>query len=274
MRWFLQAFDWRRFGAFLVWGIAVTLYAARGSAAEVPALAGRVNDRAQILAAATRDQLTRKLSAYEQSTGHQLALLTMPTLGGDPIEDFSIRVVEAWKLGKKDRDDGILLLVVSGDRKVRIEVGYGLEGELPDAAAGRIIRDVMTPHFRSGDYNTGITAAVDAILASTGAEALVGGDAAVAKGQPRAIQKIKTAPVGVFGWIGWILAALFKLAFFGIFIVIFIVLVVVNLLGGGGRSRGFYVGGGGFGSGGGGGGGGGFSGGGGSFGGGGASGDW
>jgi uncharacterized protein len=276
VRWFLQGFRLRRIVPFLVWCVAVTLYAVRGSAAEVPALAGRVNDHAQILAAATREQLTRKLAAYEQSTGHQLALLTIPTLDGDPIEDFSIRVVEAWKLGKKDRDDGILLLVVSGDRKVRIEVGYGLEGDLPDAAAGRIIREVVAPHFRRGDYDTGISAAVDAILASTGGEALAVGDTAVTKGQQRAVPRTKTAPVGVFGWIGWLLSTLFKLAFFGVFVVIVIVLVIINLLGGGGRSRGLFVGGGGFGSGGGGfgGGGGGFGGGGGSFGGGGASGDW
>lgn len=277
MRWLLHGLCWRRFWPYLVWCVAITLFAARGFAAEVPALEGRVNDHAQVLRPATRQQLTSKLLAYEQATGHQLAILTVPTLAGDPIEDYGIRVVEAWKLGKKDRDDGVLLLVASGDKKVRIEVGYGLEGDLPDAAAGRIIREVMAPHFRRGDFDTGISAAVDAIVAKTGGESLVGGENTTTSPQskPRPLKQPKAAPVGVIGWLGWILSALFKLAFFGVFIVIVIILAVINLFGGGRRSRGFYVGGGGFGGGGfGGGGGGGFSGGGGSFGGGGASGDW
>jgi uncharacterized protein len=278
VRWLLQHLGLRRFLPFLVWCVAVTLCAAQGFAAEVPALSGRVNDQARVLSEQTRQRLTNRLAAYEQSTGHQLAVLTVPTLDGDPIEDFSIRVVEAWKLGRKDRDDGILLLVASGDKKVRIEVGYGLEGDLPDAAAGRIIRDVMAPHFRRGDFDTGISAAVDAILAKTGGESLDAGGTTASQDKQRVVKQPRAAPVGVLGWIGWILSTLFKLAFFGVFVVIVVVLAFINMFGGGGRggrSRGFYVGGGGFGSGGGGfGGGGGFSGGGGSFGGGGASGDW
>ena len=262
---------WRRLLPFLVWCVAVTLYVSQGLAAEVPALVGRVNDYARILSAETNQRLTTKLAAYEQTTGHQLAILTVPSLDGDPIEDFGIRVVESWKLGKKDRDDGILMLIASRDRKMRIEVGYGLEGDLPDAAAGQIVRDLMAPHFKRGDYDTGVAAAVDAILRRTGGETLVGGDAPKAQGKARTAKQPKAAPVGVLGWIGWALAALFKVAFFGIFIIVVIVLLLFNSFGGG-RSRGFYIGGGGFGSGGGGGGG--FGGGGGGFGGGGASGDW
>lgn len=261
----------KRIVPFLVWCIAITLYTARGFAIEVPALEGRVNDHANIISPNARQRLTQQLAAYEQSTGHQLAILTVPTLGGDPIEDFGIRVVEAWKLGKKGTDDGILLLIASGDRKMRIEVGYGLEGTLPDAAAGRIIRDVMAPQFRRGDYDAGVVAAVNAIFAATGAEALAI-DGIRADPNKRALQKqAKPAPTGLIGWFGWILGALFKVAFFGIFIIVVIILGVLNMFGGG-RSRGTYYGGG-FG-GGGGGGGGSFGGGGGSFGGGGASGDW
>jgi len=276
VRWLLQRLGFQRPLPFLVWCVALALYAAQGSAAEVPLLEGRVNDHARVLAPETRQRLTNKLAAFEQSTGHQLAILTVTTLAGDPIEDFGIRVVEAWKLGKKDRDDGILLLIASGDRKARIEVGYGLEGSLPDAAAGRIIREVMAPYFRRSDFDTGVSLAVDAILTKTGGEALVGNDTSAPNSSQSAVKQTKASPVGALGWVGWILATLFKLAFFGVFVVIVIILAVINLFGGGGRrGGGFYVGGGGFGGGGSGGGGdGGFGGGGGSFGGGGASGDW
>jgi uncharacterized protein len=271
--WLLRQLGSKRLWPFLVWCVAVTLYTARGFAIEVPPLEGRINDHAQILSASAQQRLTAKLAAYEQTTGHQLAVLTVPTLGGDPIEDYGIRVVEAWKLGKKGQDDGILLLIAARDKKMRIEVGYGLEGALPDAAAGRIIREVMAPHFRRGDYDAGVSAAVDAILASTGAETLVGGDTPSAQGNQKGVpSRSQAAPVGILGWIGWLIAFFFKLAFFGVFVVVIIIFALINLFGGG-RSRGMYIGGGGFGSGGGGGDSG-FSGGGGSFGGGGASGDW
>ncbi|HEY5955301.1 MAG TPA: TPM domain-containing protein [Polyangiaceae bacterium] len=263
---------WRRW-LWFVGAVVITLLAARAFALEVPALAGRVNDNARILSAEAAQRLTQRLSAYEQATGHQLAILTIPTLGGDPIEDYSIRVVEAWKLGKKSADDGILLLVAAGDHKMRIEVGYGLEGELPDAMAGRIVREVMAPYFRRGDYDGGVSAAIDAILSKTGAANLVSDEAPAVRGKQSV--RHRATPTGPLGWIGWLLSTLFKVAFFGIFI---IVVIVMGLFNAGGRRRGIYFGGGGFGGGsggfGGGGGGGGFSGGGGGFGGGGASGDW
>lgn len=265
----------------LSWIAAVILFALNAQAVEVPPLQGRVNDHAGILSPAVEESLTRKLAAYEQATGHQLAVLTIATLAGDPIEDFSIRVVEAWKLGKKGVDDGILLLVASNDRKMRIEVGYGLEGDFPDAAAGRVVRDVMAPHFRRGDFESGITAGVNAVLSATGAEALAGQDKASGKrgawhadDETGVSNQKRAPPSGILGWAGYLLSLLFKFAFFGIFVLIILFLLVTNLLTGGFRG-GFF--GGGFGGGGGGGGGGGFdgfSGGGGGFGGGGASGDW
>jgi uncharacterized protein len=259
----------------LVGTVAISLMARQTFALEVPALQGRVNDHAQIISAEAAQRLTQRLTAYEQATGHQLAILTIPTLGGDPIEDYSIRVVEAWKLGKKSADDGILLLVAAGDHKMRIEVGYGLEGDLPDAMAGRIVREVMAPYFRRGDYDGGISAAVNAILSNTGAQNLVGDEAQAIRGKQAVRHTQRAAPTGPLGWIGWLVSTLFKVAFFGIFIIVIIVMGFFNSVG---RRRGIYFGGGGFGSGGGGGfgggGGGGFSGGGGGFGGGGASGDW
>jgi uncharacterized protein len=235
-------------------------------ALQVPPLEGRINDRAALLSPAIKQRLTERLVAYENATGHQLAVLTIPSLEGDPIEDFSIRVVESWKLGKKSKDDGILVLVVYKDRKMRIEVGYGLEGELPDAAAGRIVRDVMVPRFRSGDYEGGIAAAVDAVIQKTGGQAAT---SATPSDAPR-----NGTPARPLGLLGRILSGLFKLAFFGIFGFIFLIVWLLNRLGGR-RSGGMFFSGGGYGGGSGGGfGGGGFSGGGGGFGGGGASGGW
>ncbi len=135
------------------------------TAADVPFLSGRIVDDAEILSAETRRVLTDKLKTHEDRTGDQIAVLTVKTLGGENIEEYATRVFESWKLGQKGKDNGVLLIVASGDRRMRIEVGYGLEGTLTDLQAGRIIRNVMAPQFKAGDYNGGITAGVDAILA-------------------------------------------------------------------------------------------------------------
>jgi len=151
--------------------LMLVLVAASGARAlEVPPLSGRVNDRASLLSPAQASELEARLAAYESKTGHQLVLLTLLSLEGEPLEDFTIRVVEQWKIGRKGQDDGILLFVASQDRKVRVEVGYGLEGELPDALAGRIVREVVTPAFRRGDYAAGISSGVDAIIGTTGGD--------------------------------------------------------------------------------------------------------
>jgi uncharacterized protein len=231
----------------------------------VPALQGRVNDLARVLPPESRQRLELRLAAYEQKTGHQLVVLTVPSLAGDPVEDFTLRVVEAWKLGRKDRDDGVLLLVAVQDRKIRIEVGYGLEGELPDVLAGRIIHDIMTPAFRRGDLTQGITAAVEAIMAATGGE----GELRLPEPSSTARQRQGS------GLAPYLLLGLVVLLFLGGGrgrgggLGSFAAGMALGSLGRGGRRGGF--GGGGFG---GGGGGGGFGGGGGGFGGGGASGSW
>jgi uncharacterized protein len=108
--------------------------------------------------------LEKTLKDYETRTGRQFVVLTIPSLENDALEDYAIKVARAWKIGTK-KNDGILILVARDDRKVRIEVGYGLEGTLPDVLCGRIIRDELTPRFRGGDYAGGIKAAVDAVIA-------------------------------------------------------------------------------------------------------------
>ena len=118
------------------------------SALDVPPLRGRINDYAALLPGDRAQALESRLAAFEKETGHQVAVLTVPGLEGDSLEDFSIRVAEAWKIGKKGFDNGAILLVAQKDRKLRIEVGYGLEGVLPDAIANRIVQEVIVPRFR------------------------------------------------------------------------------------------------------------------------------
>ena len=143
--------------------IGVLLITAAASALEVPYLAGRVNDQANLLDEGFEGQLEERLRLLEEETGAQVAVLTIPSLEGDPLEDFSIRVVETWKLGRADADDGALILVARDERRMRIEVGYGLEGVLTDAQSGRIINGLMAPRFREGDFNGGVGAAVEAV---------------------------------------------------------------------------------------------------------------
>jgi uncharacterized protein len=141
-------------------------------ALDVPPLRARVNDLAGMLSPDAVQALEQRLAAFEQETGHQIAVLTIPSLEGDAIEDFSIRVAEAWKIGKKGFDNGAILVIAQKERKLRIEVGYGLEGVLPDAIASRIIREVIVPRFRDGDFSGGIVAGVSAILQVTKGEPL------------------------------------------------------------------------------------------------------
>jgi uncharacterized protein len=222
-------------------------------ALDVPPLAHRVTDLAGLLDAGTRDGLERQLAAYEAKTTQQFAVLIVPSLEGDPIEDFSIRVVEKWKLGKAKEDNGLLLLVVPKDRKVRIEVGYGLEGNITDALSSRIIRQIIRPAFRRGAFSEGIVAAVEALMQA--------GSGEVVRALPAADDEALAEEGGGAG--AWILILLVLLFVFGPRFF----WPALWASGAGGGFRGPR--GGGFG-----GGGGGFSGGGGGFGGGGASGDW
>jgi uncharacterized protein len=141
--------------------VAMTAWGA--AALEVPYLAGRVNDQAGLLDDSFEAQLDEQLRQLEEETGAQVVVLTVPSLEGDPIEDYSIRVAETWKLGQKGADNGVLVLIARDERRVRIEVGYGLEPVLTDALSGRIIDSLMTPKFRAGDFDGGVADAVGAI---------------------------------------------------------------------------------------------------------------
>jgi uncharacterized protein len=137
------------------------------AALDVPPLRNRrVNDDANIIPADIRQRIEQKLADFEQQTTNQIAVLTVESLEGDPIEDFSLRVAEAWKLGQAGKDNGVLLVVSEADRRMRIEVGYGLEPVLTDLETSLIQRDVIVPFFRRGDYGGGIEAGVDALIAA------------------------------------------------------------------------------------------------------------
>ena len=135
-------------------------------AADVPYLTGRIVDNAEILSPETRRALEEKLAAHERATTNQVVVLTLGSLEGESIEDFAVRVFEQWKLGQAGRDNGVLVIIAPAERRMRIEVGYGLEGTLTDLQAARIIRDRMGPPFRDGRYDDGVTDGVDAIVAT------------------------------------------------------------------------------------------------------------
>lgn len=141
------------------------------SALEVPQRAdGYVTDRAGLLPASVKADLENTLRVFEEKTSNQVVVVTFPSLEGDSLEDFSIRLAEAWKAGQKGRDNGVIFLIFKNDRKIRIEVGYGLEGVLTDALSGQIISQVVAPYFRQGDYAGGIVAGTDAIMKATQGE--------------------------------------------------------------------------------------------------------
>ncbi|MEZ4255654.1 MAG: TPM domain-containing protein [Polyangiales bacterium] len=234
----------------------------------VPALRARVNDAAGMLSGAEAQALERKLEAYERATQHQFALLTVRTLGGESIEQFGIRVADAWKLGDAKRDDGLIVILAKEEHDVRIEVGYGLEGVIPDAIAARVIRETMAPAFKAGRFAEGINAGFDALM-----NAASPGAAPTAVKGANSIRKQKSP------WFVVLLQGLCRFAG----VLLFLFFAIFMRLGAGGRRYGRrrpgHIGywGGGFGGGGFGGGGfggGGFGGGGGGFGGGGASGKW
>jgi uncharacterized protein len=174
-------------GGAVAWaGVAASLLLAAAPAAraaDVPYLSGRVVDEAGILDADARQQLAEVLAGYERRTSNQIAVLTLRTLDGESIEDFAERTFRTWKLGQKGKDNGVLLVVVPDDRKMRIEVGYGLEGALPDVAASRVIRNVMAPEFRAGRYAEGLSKAVGAVIGQLdGVEGAIPDDAPVRGG--------------------------------------------------------------------------------------------
>ncbi len=161
-------------GTFALLLFALLLAATPVHALDVPYLSGRVVDLAGVLRPATLAEVERMLKAYEDSTGNQFAVLIIPTLDGESLEEYSLRVVETWKLGKKGTDNGALLLIARDDRKLRIEVGYGLEASLTDAMSSYIINSVITPRFKDGDMDAGVVDGVTAMIQAADGTLAVG----------------------------------------------------------------------------------------------------
>ena len=130
----------------------------------VPALKARVTDLTGTLSAQQQSELEARIAAYETRRGSQIAVLLLPTTKPEEIEQYSIRVAEAWKIGRKGVDDGLILIVAKDDRRLRIEVGYGLEGAIPDSVAKRVIEERITPRFRDGDFYGGVRDGVDQLI--------------------------------------------------------------------------------------------------------------
>jgi len=136
-----------------------------------PPAPGRwVTDGPGLLSQPARDALDRRLQAYQAATGHQVLLWIGASTGGEPLEEWAVRAFAAWKVGRGGKDDGLVLFVLAGDHKVRLEVGYGLEGQVPDAVAARIIQETIVPGLKGGDADGALTAGVDRILKTIGGE--------------------------------------------------------------------------------------------------------
>jgi uncharacterized protein len=279
----------RRLWSVLLALFCLALLPAVGRAADLvplPALSARVTDLTATLDATQKGRLEAQLAAVERAKGAQIAVLLLPTTQPEAIEAFGIRLAEAWKIGHKGADNGVIVIVAKDDRATRIEVGYGLEGAIPDVIAKRIIEERMTPLFRQGDFFGGLRSAVE------GLDLAIGGPASGAPVETAPVKRVASAEdsdlfpwlagaavaggvlrmmfglVGslvaavLAGWLGFVIFGSVLAA--GIASVVIFFLSFFNLIalgglgGGGGSSRG----------------GGGFSGGGGGFGGGGASGRW
>lgn len=267
-------------GSTRSWGLAAVLLALFAlpalAAPTFPKLSGRVVDDAGLLSPATEQQLTQKLEVLEQQTGRQLVVATLPSLQGYEIEDYGYQLGRAWGIGSEKTDDGAILIVAPNERKVRIEVGYGLEPVLTDALSSVIIQSAIIPRFKAGDMEGGVVAGTEALIQQLSlpddqarAQAAAAAERPQRSGPPKAIVAVLV--------IGFIILLLIMMSGGGgggrrrrryrgddDIAPMIAGAIIGNILGGGGR--GGWSGGGGFG--------GGFSGGGGSFGGGGASGGW
>ena len=144
--------------------LLVFVFASSGFALSVPKLTNPIVDNASLISDGVELNLNQQLMDLSDSTGAQLAILTIPTLDGEVLESYSMKVVEDWKLGSAEKDTGVLLLIALEERSIRIEVGYGLEGVLTDTKCGLIIRNVIAPEFRNGNYQSGIVNAINNIV--------------------------------------------------------------------------------------------------------------
>lgn len=156
----------------VVFGVAAALVLAAAAQLTIPPLQSRVTDLTATLSVQQKESLEASLQEFEQKKGSQLGVLMVATTAPESIEQYALRVAEQWKLGRKNVDDGALLIIAKDDRALRIEVGYGLEGALGDAVSKRIISEIITPRFKQGDFYGGIRAGVDSMLRSIEGEAL------------------------------------------------------------------------------------------------------
>ncbi|MFN0007827.1 MAG: TPM domain-containing protein [Planctomycetota bacterium] len=192
---------------------AATTSKAQEGRLEVPKHDGWVTDLAGLLSAAKERELEARMESYRTGTSHEIALLTIPSLQGEPIERFALEVGRSWGLGTKEKNNGALLVVSKADRKIRIEVGRGLEGNLTDSISGRIIRDVIAPEFKRGDYEAGLEKGIVAMHEA------IGGNYA----------RVKRAERSPSSGLAGIIPA---------FVILAILLVVLSRRRGGGRSHG------------------------------------
>jgi uncharacterized protein len=209
-------------GWALAAGAALFVAAPPVVARDVPYLSGHVNDTANMIPADVRNRLESSLIVFERQTGAQVAVLTIDSLDGDVLEDYSLKVAETWKLGRKGVDDGVLLLVVRNERKMRIEVGYGLEAKLTDAQCRRILDNVIRPAFREGAYGQGVSAGVAAITGT------IEGKDVIPKAAPPVTASFSSNPFGL-------------LMAMGIFAVVVGTFSLLALLGKGAQSWFLYV---------------------------------
>jgi len=250
---FANFFKLSHYLLFILLVSALSLFAAE---TPIPPAPDRwVTDTAGFLSPQTVDSLDRRLESYQRQTGHQILVYIGKTTGDAPIEDWAVRAFEKWKVGRKGIDDGLVLFIMAQDHRLRIEVGYGLEGQVPDAIAGRVVNEIIAPRIRAGDPNGAVTAGIEALVG------VIGGQTLPPPPQRRGGRTSRPLTLGqliLYGIIGLVVLAIFitnpSLA-------VWLLMSIVSGGRGGSRDDGW-------------GGGGGFSGGGGRSGGGGASGSW
>lgn len=208
-------------GLVLVWGLSQT--GLRAEEARYDSPTGYVNDFANLLPAGTKDDLEGKLRELKDKTKAELAVVTVDTIGPESIEDYAEKLFQKWGIGEKESDNGILLLVAVKEKKTRIEVGYGLEGAVPDAAASSVIRSIMLPYFRQGNFDRGISLGVQAVIER------------VAKEYGVEITGLDTLPVG-----SQEASTSTRLPLRFIFFFLFIAVFIFSVLRRGGRGGGYY----------------------------------
>lgn len=231
--------------------LAILIILPAAALAAISAPKGFVNDFANVLSQETQAKLEGMLSAFEKSTTNEVAVVTLPSLDGEPVENVAVSLFKKWGVGKKGKDNGVLFLIAPNERKMRIEVGYGLEGAINDALAGRIMDEVVIPRFSAGDMDSGIAAGTLTIVKVISAKENLGFDADKSFGAGAAtlaptIEKKKGGPLRTLG----------KIAIFLVMAYLFIrhpwlFLIFLSGMGrgGGGGGRGFSGGFGGFGGG-------------------------